>query len=120
VGRHERSEMCYHYFVDPNMEELKKMVRQNLELSADNNRMLRAMRRAARWASFMRLVYFLVIAGGLTFGYVYFVQPYVEQVLHLYEQIQTGVNSVSGSVGVDSGAWTSAFDSFKQFFSGGK
>ncbi len=54
-----------------------------LELTEENNQMLRAMRRSQRWASIMRAFYWLFIIGA-TVGAFYFLQPYIEQLKSIY------------------------------------
>ena len=73
--------------------ELKGLLVKNIKLAEENNQLLLGMRRSARWAAFFRLVYWLVILGGLGVSY-YFVQPYLMTVLNTYEQIQGGVNEI--------------------------
>ena len=47
--------------MDPEIQELKSMVQKSLEISADTNRMVHAMRRNARLANLVRIIYWLAI-----------------------------------------------------------
>lgn len=74
-------------------EELKLLLRKNLELSEENHKILLGMRRAGRWGTFFRLIYWFVILGGLAVSY-YYIQPYLSTVLGAYEQIQTNLSEI--------------------------
>ena len=69
-------------------EDSQKMLKDTYELARENNKMLRGIRRSQNIASFMRLVYWLIIIG-ITAGSFYFLQPYLNKAISLY-------NSVSG------------------------
>lgn len=58
-----------------------------LEVSRENNEILRGMRRAQRWSSFFRLVYWAVILGSI-FGVYYYFQPTIQKYM---KTIQTSV-----------------------------
>ena len=58
--------------------ESKELLQNTFSLAEENNRMLRQMRRAQRIASFMRVVYWLIILG-IGIGAFYFIQPYIDQ-----------------------------------------
>ena len=74
-------------------QELKALLQQSLKLTQENNKMLHAMRRSARWGIFFRIIYWFVILGGLAFSY-YFIQPYLTAVLGAYEQIQGSLGQI--------------------------
>ncbi len=54
-----------------------------LELTRENNKILRSMRRAQRWAAVMRVIYWIILIG-VSVGAFYFLQPYLKQVTDLY------------------------------------
>ena len=68
--------------------ELKSLLQRNLKLSEENNKMLHSMRRSARWSTFFRLAYWIIILGGAAVAYSY-VAPYLETVLQAYQDIQS-------------------------------
>jgi uncharacterized membrane protein len=70
--------------VDDDIEELKELVKQNLAATEESNRMLRKIRRSARWAWILQLVWWVVIAVVTGAAYYYYVQPYVQKIEHLY------------------------------------
>ncbi len=73
--------------MDPQIEELKELVRQNITLTQENNKMLHSIRRSALVSRLMRLLWIAVIVGASFYSYIYF-QPYINQILTLYGDIQ--------------------------------
>lgn len=67
-----------------------------LELTEENNRILRAMLRRARWASFFGFVKLVVYVGVLYWAYLT-LQPYLEQVQKLYSQTQSLQQQTGGA-----------------------
>lgn len=57
--------------------DLKKMVEESLELSKENNKILRSMRRAARWGNAFRIFYWIIIIASMLGAYYYF-QPFIQ------------------------------------------
>ena len=73
--------------MDPEINELKALVKQNLAMTEDMGRTLRKMRRAQKWGSFFQTIWWMLIiaVSGATY-YLYF-QPYVGKLEQLYEQV---------------------------------
>ena len=59
--------------------EMRQKIFEVLELSKENNQMLRVMRRNQRWMVFFRVFYWIVLIG-IALGAFYFLQPYVAQI----------------------------------------
>ncbi|MDE1924965.1 MAG: hypothetical protein KGH79_02180 [Patescibacteria group bacterium] len=76
--------------MDQQIEELKELVRQNISLSGETNKMLHAMRRGARWRTFFSIVWWLAIFAVSGAAYYYYLQPYLERLIQLYQQFQQG------------------------------
>lgn len=74
-----------------------------LELTRENNKILRGMRRTQRWSSFFTLLYWFVILGSI-FGVYYYFQPTIQKYL---KTLQTSVEiiqkfeSAAGSIPTD-------------------
>ena len=66
----------------------KDMLVKVLELSEDNNRMLKALHRNLWWARIRSVVYWVVIIG-IALGAFYFLQPYIDKVMKLYQEAET-------------------------------
>ena len=67
----------------------KDLLNKTFELVEDNNQMLHKIRSGQKWATFWHIVKMLVIVG-ITLGSLYYIQPYLNKVLDLY-------NSISGT-----------------------
>ncbi|MBI3633681.1 MAG: hypothetical protein HY226_05320 [Candidatus Vogelbacteria bacterium] len=68
-----------------------------LELVRENNKILRSMRRSARIGSFMRYVYWILIIGSAASAY-YYLQPYINQLLNVYNELNSTVKNVNSKV----------------------
>lgn len=83
-----------------------------LEITRENNKILRGMRRTQRWGSFFRLVYWTVILGSV-FGVYYYFQPTIQKYMKTFRtsvgiiqnfektvgSIPTNVQSVKNLIG---------------------
>ena len=63
--------------------EEKELLNKCVDLAEDNNKMLHSMRRSMRIASVMRALYWVLIIGS-AFGAYYFIQPYLDQLIGVY------------------------------------
>ncbi|MDO8572937.1 MAG: hypothetical protein Q7S11_04205 [bacterium] len=71
--------------------DLKKLAEENLEISRENNKILRSMRSASRWGSVFRIFYWVIIVGSMLGAYYYF-QPFIQV---LEKQYQMGASFFS-------------------------
>ena len=69
-------------------EDVDDLVRINIELTKENNRMLKAMRSSQRWHTFFRFVWLIVLIGGPIVLYYLYLEPYVEEARVMYEEAQ--------------------------------
>ncbi|MDB5225114.1 MAG: hypothetical protein JWL87_66 [Candidatus Adlerbacteria bacterium] len=74
--------------MDTEIEELKELVRRNTLLSQDTNKVVHAMRRNQRWHTFVAVIWWVLIFSVSAYTYYAYVQPYVHQVLGLYDSAQ--------------------------------
>ncbi len=74
-------------------DESTKLLERTLELAQENNEMLHKMRRTQFWSSVMSAIYWLFIIGT-AIGAYYYVQPYLDQVLKLYDSASSTLNSL--------------------------
>ena len=65
--------------MDPQLREIKALV-------TENNKILRRMQTAARWARFFNILYWVVIIG-IALGSFYYIQPYFKKILDFYNAI---------------------------------
>ena len=74
--------------------EERELLKETAELTKENNRMLRGIRRGARFSSFLRLVYWLIVLGGAIWLWN-FLSPYLAIMAKGYNDIQKGIQSVN-------------------------
>lgn len=74
--------------------ESKDLLRKNLELAKENNKMLRRMRREAIFGFLVKLLIWALVLGVPIYLYFMFVEPRVEEAKGLYEDVQSGVADV--------------------------
>ncbi|MFA6445853.1 MAG: hypothetical protein WCW14_01205, partial [Candidatus Paceibacterota bacterium] len=82
--------ICYTLFVTP---EERSMLEEAVELSRDNNKMLRSIRSASRWARAWRIFYWTVIVV-VTLGSYYYIQPYLTQLQNVYSGFQSDISQI--------------------------
>lgn len=68
-------------------EEVKILLKKNLAVSEDNNRMIRSMRNSARFHSFIRILILIAIIIASVWGYSHF-KPYFDQAKSTYDSYQ--------------------------------
>lgn len=76
-------------------DELLTLVRRNLELSKENNLILRRMRRSAAWGTFFKIIWLGIVIGVPVIVYYYFLVPYYESFNQSYQQFQEQVEGVN-------------------------
>lgn len=69
--------------------ESKKLLEETFRVVQENNQMLHRVRSIQKWSAFWQTFKVLVIIG-IALGSFYFLQPYIDKMLDLY-------NSISGS-----------------------
>jgi TRAP-type C4-dicarboxylate transport system permease small subunit len=74
-----------------------------LELTEENNHLLKKMRRSQALGRFMTILYWVIIIG-ITAGAFYFVQPYIDRIVEAYttvtntaQQTKDTLNQLKGS-----------------------
>lgn len=73
--------------------EERELLEKSVSLAKDNNKMLHSMRNSMRLASVMRAVYWLLIIGS-AIGAYYFIQPYMDQLVSVYNGAKSDLNNV--------------------------
>ncbi len=76
--------------MNPNEKEIYDLVK-------ENNHMLKGMRRANRWSSILRVIYWILIIVTAFVAYN-FIQPYLNTALKSYQNLQGSINSVKSVV----------------------
>lgn len=73
--------------------EEREMLERTAALAEDNNKMLHAMRRSMFWSRVMGALYWIAIIG-ISIGAFYFIQPYVDKVMKLYNSVSGVLNNL--------------------------
>lgn len=68
--------------------ELRGNIRELLELTRENNKILHKINNRARWAFFGTLIYWLIVIG-VTVGAFYYLQPFFQALLDNYQKSMT-------------------------------
>ena len=71
---------------DREIEQLRQMMEENLELSRRNYRIAKRLQASMRRSAIMRAIYWIVIIGSML-GIYYYLQPLFETVSGQYEQL---------------------------------
>ena len=76
---------------EQDIEELKRMVAESLEIAKDTNKAVHSLRRSARFEMVSRVIYWIIILGILGVSYT-FVTPYLTQLEQAYSSLQSNLN----------------------------
>jgi len=73
--------------------EEKQILKETAELAKENNKILRGMRRSARFGLLWKIFYWVVIIV-LSYGTYVYVQPYITIMQQTYSEMQKNIQSV--------------------------
>lgn len=76
--------------MDPQIEELKELVRQNTALTRETHAMVKSMHRASVWGRVFKFVWVGFIVATSVASFIY-LSPYLKQIGALYDSIQEGL-----------------------------
>ena len=77
--------------------EERQLLNHSIKLAEENNKMLRSIRRSARVAAVLRVVYWLIIIG-ISFGAYYFAEPYINAAIKSYNDMKSNVQNVTNKI----------------------
>ncbi len=76
--------------------ESKKLLEETFELAQENNKMLHKVRRVQKWATFWSgLKVFIIV--GVALGLFYFLEPYINKIVDLYNSVSNTAQSVKSA-----------------------
>lgn len=78
------------------VEELKELVRRNIEISKETRDEVVKIHRASRRSTMLRWAWRLFVLAAFALGYYYFIWPYVAQVMVMYESVRAGAEQAQG------------------------
>ena len=73
--------------------EERELLNRSVALAQDNNKILRSMRRSMFWARVISMIYWALIIGSAVGAY-YFIQPYLNQAISIYNTAQGNLDNV--------------------------
>lgn len=74
--------------MDEDIDELRELVRKNIAVTEDTNKLVHRMHRSALWGRFFQIVWWLAVLAASGAAYYYYLQPYVQQLENLYGQVE--------------------------------
>jgi hypothetical protein len=83
------------------MEEIKKLLSENLEISRQSLKILKGIRRANRIAMAFKILYWLIIIGALA-GTYYFLEPYIKNAISTIQEVQQTLSGTQKTGGTQS------------------
>jgi len=75
-------------------DDLSDLVNENLRLTRENNKLLRKMHRAQVWATIFKVLWLAVLIGVPIWFYLSYVEPYMQQVMTTYNEMQAQVDGL--------------------------
>jgi hypothetical protein len=75
--------------------EEKIMLKRALDLSEENNQMLKKLVRSMRWGRLIRAVYWGILIA-ISVGSFYYAQPYINDVIKAYGSARDSLNNLGG------------------------
>ena len=77
--------------MDPEINELKELVRQNIALSQETNKIVHKMRNAVRWSGVFKLLWIGALVA-FSFGAYVYLAPYLGQLTAFYQSAQEAID----------------------------
>ncbi len=65
---------------------VEELLRENLKLNAENNKILKKIHNHIRWGRAMKALYWVIVIGS-ALGVYYFLQPLIENIISIYRDI---------------------------------
>jgi len=100
--------------------ELKDLLQKNLEASQESLVILKKMRKTQVWGGVVTFIKWAVIIG-VSFGAYYFIEPYLNQMLDMYSQINetvSGVQKIGDSINSAAASSTSVMQKLEGLLRG--
>ena len=73
--------------------EERQLLRETADLTKENNKILRGIRRSNRFSAFFRFIYWALIIGS-AIGAYYYIQPFIDPLMKGFTSIQQNIQSV--------------------------
>ncbi len=74
--------------------EERRMLKRTMSLAEENNKILKKLQSARRWAAFVRVLYWLIIIS-VTLAIYYSIQPFIGNFTEMYQEAERIFHDVS-------------------------
>ena len=74
----------------------KKLLKETFELAKENNKLLRKVRGVQKWQAFWS-IFRIVIIIGIALGVAYYLEPYMEKAITVFNQVSGMKQSLDSS-----------------------
>ncbi len=81
------------------MQDLEKLLKKNLALTEENNRLLKKMRRGAVWGFIFKLIWIAVLIGIPVYLYINFLSPVVDEISGVVQKVEETTGKVENLQG---------------------
>lgn len=75
-------------------EEMQDLIKENIRLTRENNRLLRKLWRAELWSFWSKMFFMAVMVGVPVLIYRYYLADVVQDLWHTYDQVLEGVEQL--------------------------
>ena len=78
----------------------RDMLKQTLELVEENNQLLKRLHTSMVWGRAMRIIYWVILIGSAVGAY-YYVEPYLNSLLKIYNSIPNAFSGIQKVIEVE-------------------
>ncbi len=78
-------------------EETKKLIKEDLEVNKENNKLLNKLVWYQKWARWLNIIKWIIVIGT-TLGALYYIQPLIEDLFSTYSELLGTLSDTSISV----------------------
>jgi len=82
-------------------EEMLRLLRENVELAKENNKLLRKLHKWSVWGFVIRALWYVVIIGFPFALYYYILEPYFNALGSNYDTFRQGIGEIPGLKGLE-------------------
>ncbi len=75
-------------------EEMQDLIKENIRLTRENNRLLRKLWRAELWSFWSKMIFIAIMVGVPVLVYRYYLADVVQDLWHTYDQLLHGVEQL--------------------------
>jgi len=76
--------------------EERDLLLKSIEIAEENNKMLRGIRRSARFSAFLRFLYWVIILGS-AFGFYYYTKPFIKPIMDGYVGMKENIETLKNT-----------------------